>query len=185
MLINPRLVNKQDYLGKTLLMHAIINENFSYVTRLMSIGGIDYSLKTFETQQSALMFATERGFSSIMFKILSDYSVNDCDVEGKTILMYSVDYFSLVLAILKKDSLNINAKDKKGRNVLMYAMERLSKQKNPFDQKSGLRQSINALIDTHSIDLKAKDNRGRTILDYAKETKDKEIIQKIIGGQNL
>ncbi|KAF0979960.1 hypothetical protein FDP41_001113 [Naegleria fowleri] len=173
--INPKFVNRQDYLGRTLLMNAIINEHFSYITTLLSFKSVDVTIKTFNTQKTAYMFAAEKGFTDQALKILKYSDVNDCDASGKTLLMYSIEYYSLVHELIKRKA-NLSAKDSQGRTCLMFALSKMDKSKNPFYQQS-LHQVIDILI-SNATDLSETDNEGRDLKEYISKTENKDIIQK-------
>ncbi|KAL9651190.1 hypothetical protein ABK040_008261 [Willaertia magna] len=176
--INSQLLNKQDYLGRTLLHHCILNEHFEFALILLNNPFVDLSLKTYQTKQTALMLACERGYSSIVVKILSESNVNDFDVNGKTLLMYACDnggFFSIVQAILKYKP-NVNFQDKEGRTCLMYALQKMSSF--TLFHSNSLKLIVNAFLN-EKLDFQLKDKTNRTVLDYAKLTKDEELYQGI------
>ena len=178
--INPDLINTQDYQGKTLLMHSIINEHFQFTNTLLACDSIDIDKRTNQTQQTALMFAIEKAFISTVLQLLNENNVTDCDASGKSLLMYAVDNFSIIQAILKsKSALDLNQQDNEGRSFLMFALKKMAKNRKSFVTNASLKLVVNAMLAESSVNFLLRDKAGKSMQDYAEEAGDPDIIRII------
>ena len=118
-------INQQNNNGHTALILACYSETpHNDLVRLLIQSGADISIKSSELQNTALMYAAERGHTSIVQYLLDEGApVNTQDVDGATSLMLASQFgHSEVVRVLINYGADVNilAKDPNG-TALMFA----------------------------------------------------------------
>ena len=174
-------INVQDENGSTLLMHTLIEDEYSeeYIKYLVK-SGLNLELKNNDGDTALLVAASNNRYSLTTIKTLvaAGADVNARNSNGQTVLMAHVigfgghesllmtyqclSNYNEIIKTLVSAGADINAQDKDGKTALMYAFE--------LEHNSDIFFLTKALLDA-GADPNIKDNDGISLSDVLREEK--------------
>ncbi|XP_031549468.1 uncharacterized protein LOC116287002 [Actinia tenebrosa] len=195
-------LNITDNEGKTALIYSLQENNESLACALIEAGA-DVKMVD-NTEKNALFYATIGGCKNAFSKLANIVDINVIDNQGKTVLMYAVQYIktSFVSELIDSGA-QINVADKDGKTALIYCAPSLMKVKgvwcigykksrNPQELEQAKISTISNIVTVASMliqagaDINVSDNEGKTALIYSLRDEDKRLSCALIkAGANL